>query len=113
MQLNIFSVSRFKPFSRVVSPLGSEYSLSRDSKFPSRREANINKLLREVSRDVLFITSFVLKYFCCVGNRGWTSHNKQYYVVWNNKNTLYIDEKLSVQVGFVLVTTGVKSLFCD
>ena len=36
----------------------------------------------------------------------------QYYVVWNNKNTLYIDEKLSVQLGFVLITTGVILLFC-
>ena len=46
----------------------------------SLRGAN-NKLLREVSRYVLFTTSFVLKYICCIGNRGWTPHNKQYYVV--------------------------------
>ena len=38
-------------------------------------------------------------------------YNKQYYVVWNNKNTLYIDKKLSVQLDFVLITTGVI-LFC-
>ena len=99
----------------ILNPFQGSYFLRRANNLfresqNSLRGAN-NKLLREVSRYVLLTTSFVLKYIC-VGNRGWTPHNKQYYVVWNNKNTLYIDEKLFVQLGFVLITTRVILLFC-
>ena len=100
----LFCVTILNPFQESYLLWGAN-NLFRESQ-NSLRGAN-NKLLREVSRYVLFTTSFVLKYICCVGNRGWPTHNKQNYLVWNNRNTLYIEEKLSVQLGFVLITTGI------
>ena len=105
----LFHVAILNPFQESYLLRGAK-NLFREIQ-NSLRGAN-NELLREASRYLLFTTSFVLKYICCVGNRGWTPHNERYYVVWNNRNTLYIDEKLSVQLGFVLITTGVILLFC-